>query len=242
MGGKKWGFMAVVLAMAAVLVGGLFGQEDAAPADAVQPLAEPPKLVALTFDDGPKRSTTEKLLDGLSQRGVQATFFLIGAQVEGNEDLVRRMEAEGHQVGVHTYDHVTLTGLSRTDFDAQVGKTRGILTQVLGHNGFMLRPPYGKVDDSVRLWAESPVILWSVDPEDWHKRDVQREVTHITTQVKDGDIILMHDIFPESVEAALRVVDQLHRDGYAFVTVEGLLAARGVHPENGESVRCAYPE
>ncbi len=242
MGGKRRRLAAMALAVTALLTGSRLWREDASPADVQQQVALPSRLVALTFDDGPKRATTEKLLDGLSQRGVQATFFLIGKQIEGNEDLVRRMEAEGHQVGVHTYDHVTLTGLSRTDFDAQVGKTRGILTQVLGHNGFMLRPPYGRVDDSVRKWAESPIILWSVDPEDWHKRDVQREVTHITTQVKDGDIILMHDIFPESVEAALRVVDQLRRDGYAFVTVEGLLAARGVRPENGESVRCAYPE
>ena len=69
------------------------------------------KLIALTFDDGPRRSTTTALLDGLAERGVHATFFLIGAQVEGNEDVVRRMEAEGHQVGIHTYDHVALTGL-----------------------------------------------------------------------------------------------------------------------------------
>ncbi len=239
MGGKKWSLTALALAVTVALLGSRLWRGDASPADAQQQLTLPTKLVALTFDDGPKRATTEKLLDGLSQRGVQATFFLIGKQIEGNEDLVRRMEAEGHQVGVHTYDHVTLTGLCQEDFDAQVGKTRGILTEVLGHNGFMLRPPYGKVDSGVRKWAESPIILWSVDPEDWHKRDVQREVTHITTQVQDGDIILMHDIFPESVEAALRVVDQLHRDGYAFVTVEGLLAARGLYPENGESVRNA---
>ena len=122
------------------------------------------KLIALTFDDGPRRSTTTALLDGLAQRGVHATFFLIGAQVEGNEDIVRRMEAEGHQVGIHTYDHVELTGLNRADFDVQVGRTRDLLAGILGHRDFLLRPPYGMTDASVKAWAECPIIIWSIDP------------------------------------------------------------------------------
>ena len=80
------------------------------------------KLIALTFDDGPRRATTTRLLDGLAERGVKATFFLIGAQVEHNEDVIRRMDREGHQIGIHTYDHVQLTGLNQADFAAQVDK------------------------------------------------------------------------------------------------------------------------
>ena len=99
------------------------------------------KLIALTFDDGPRRSTTTRLLDGLSERGVKATFFLIGAQIENNGDVVRRMDEEGHQVGIHTFDHVRLTGLRKVAFDAQVDRTRQLLTNILGHNDFLLRPP-----------------------------------------------------------------------------------------------------
>lgn len=212
----------------------------AAPA-AVWTLAEPPKLIAITFDDGPRRSTTTALLDGLAQRGVKATFFLIGAQLEHNEDLIRRMDAEGHQIGIHTYDHVSLAGLSKADFDAQVAVTRQKLMDILGHDGFLLRPPYGAVDAAVRRNAGCPIILWSIDPEDWKDRNAAREVEHAAANARDGSILLLHDIFPESVEAALAIVDRLHAQGYLFVTVEELFAARHVPLEAGEVYRAAYP-
>ena len=214
--------------------------EMSAPA-AVWTAAETPGLIALTFDDGPRRSTTTALLDGLAQRGVHATFFLIGAQVEGNEDIVLRMEKEGHQIGIHTYDHVKLTGLSRADFDAQVGRTRDLLAGILGRRDFLLRPPYGMTDASVKAWAESPIIIWSIDPEDWRDQNAPREVAEVTAQARDGAIVLMHDIFPASVDAALQIVDQLHAQGYLFVTVEELFAARHIQLEAGKSYSNASP-
>ena len=181
------------------------------------------------------------LLDGLAQRGVKATFFLIGAQLEHNEDLIRRMDAEGHQIGIHTYDHVALTGLSKADFDAQVALTRQKLMAILGHDGFLLRPPYGAVDDAVRKNAGCPIILWSIDPEDWGDQNAAREIEHVVANAQDGSIILLHDIFPPSVEAALAIVDRLHAQGYLFVTVEELFAARHITLEAGEVYRDAYP-
>lgn len=222
----------------------------AVPADAALP-GQPPagavptprtqKLIALTFDDGPRRSTTTKLLDGLSERGVQATFFLIGGQVAGNEDILKRMDREGHQIGIHTFDHVQLTSLNQADFDAQVEKTRALLKQVLGHNDFLLRPPYGILDDGVKEMAGCPIILWSIDPEDWKDQDTAREVEHIVSHAEDGSIILMHDIFPASVDAALEVVDRLHEQGYLFCTVDALFQARGIPLEAGKSYWNAYP-
>lgn len=219
---------------------------DGLPADAPlmeeAGLEEPErKLIALTFDDGPRRSTTTALLDGLAERGVHATFFLIGAQVEDNRDVVRRMDREGHQIGIHTFDHVQLTGLNRTDFDAQVEKTRQVLTETLDHNDFLLRPPYGILDDSVKAWAGCPIILWSIDPEDWKDQNTQRVIQEVVSEARDGGIILMHDIFPESVEAALAIVDALHEQGYYFCTIEELFAARGIPLEAGESYWNAYP-
>lgn len=243
-----WSARAAVLALALLLavLGAagcvLRGEEGGAvPADAQAEVEELPPLIALTFDDGPRRATTAALLDGLSQRGVQATFFLIGEQIVGNEDLVRRMDAEGHQIGIHTYDHVQLTGLNRADFDAQVDKTRQLLKNVLGHNDFLLRPPYGLLDEGVRAMAECPIILWSIDPEDWGDKNTERIVAHIVSEARDGSVILLHDIYPTSVDAALRVVDALHEQGYLFVTVDQLFTARGVELQAGEVYRSAYP-
>ena len=207
-----------------------------------QIVVDSPPLVALTFDDGPRNKTTGPLLDGLALREVPATFFLVGSRIDGSEELIERMAADGHQIGIHTYDHVIVTDLSRSDFDLQVGKTRAKLTGILGEGDFWLRPPYGIIDPSVEQWCDCPLILWSVDPEDWKDEDVDRIVASVLEHVRDGDIILMHDIFESSVEAALQVVDALLSQGYCFVTVEQLMAQRGVQPENGALYRRIFPE
>ena len=215
----------------------------AEPADApVQvELADTP-LVALTFDDGPRSSTTGPLLEGLALREVPATFFLVGSRIGGNEALVRQMAAEGHQLGVHTFDHVELRGLSRQDFDLQVGKTRALLAGLVGESSFWLRPPYGIFDQPAARWADSPLVLWSVDPEDWRDGDVDRVVAAVTEHVQDGDIILLHDLYATSVQAALRIVDILQQRGYCFVTVEQLMALRQRSPECGAAVRSCPPK
>ena len=225
------------LVCAAVLAAALPGPARTRPAGGPAEVElESRPLVALTFDDGPREATTGPLLDGLALREVPATFFLVGSRIGGNEDLVRRMAAEGHQIGVHTFDHVALKGLSRRDFDLQVGKTRAVLADLLGEGEFWLRPPYGLIDQAAASWAGGPLILWSVDPEDWKDLDVDR----IVEQVSEGDIILMHDIFASSEEAALRVVDALLAKGYCFVTVEQLMEQRGAAPEAGARCR-AFP-
>ena len=147
-------------------------------------------MVALTFDDGPRGSTTSALLDGLAQRGVHATFFVIGENVEGNELLLQRMAGEGHQIGLHTYHHKVLAELNASDFYTEVDELRAILTALVGREAFMLRPPYGMIDNGVEKRCDSPLILWSIDPEDWDDKNVERIVNHIVSQAQDGDIIL----------------------------------------------------
>lgn len=236
-----WFALAAGATAPAVLADAASPLDDPAPGDAPPPPLNQPKLVAITFDDGPRRSTTTALLDGLAQRGVKATFFLIGAQIANNEDVILRMDAEGHQIGIHTYDHVKLTGLNKADFAAQVDRTRTILLKLLGHNDFLLRPPYGLMDDGIRRHAGCPIILWDVDPEDWGDRNVPREVAHVVGKARDGSIILMHDIFSESVDAALQIVDELHKQGYLFVTVNQLFDARRIPLEAGTHYSDAYP-
>ena len=230
------------LALAGLLAGlaGLLPirRDGAVPAGAQVPSGP---FVALTFDDGPRAATTSVLLDGLSQRGVHATFFVVGENVEGNEDLLVRMEREGHQIGLHTFHHKSLAQVNGADFYAEVDRLRERLSCLLDQDGFMLRPPYGMITPANRARAGSPIILWSVDPEDWSDRDTARQVSVILDSVEDGDIILLHDIYPASVETALQVVDALLARGFYFVTVEELFALRGVAPENGKEYRRLPP-
>lgn len=238
--GRRW---AALLAAALALGWGarlIRSGGQAAPADAPVRLPEQ-KLIALTFDDGPRRSTTTRLLDGLAERGVKATFFLIGCQISDNEDVVRRMDQEGHQIGIHTFDHVQLTELNQTDFDAQVETTRALLKDLLGHNDFLLRPPFGKWDEGVRARAGCPIILWSIDPEDWGDKNTARVADQVVSQARDGGIILLHDIYPQSVDAALEIVDRLHAQGYYFCTIDQLFAARGIPLKAGQVYWNAYP-
>lgn len=225
----------LVLLLTATLLGGAaaFRRRDNA-----VPVSEMAyrRYVALTFDDGPRRSTTTKLLDGLAQRGVPATFFLIGLNVEGNEDLILRMEAEGHQVGIHSQNHKVLTNLSGYHLYWEVDELRHTLAELLGQSEFMVRPPYGMTNQAVLQAVDAPIILWSVDPEDWSDEDTARQVAHIVSEAEDGDIILLHDIYPSSVETALQVVDALLARGFCFVTVEELFSLRGIQPEKG----CIY--
>ncbi|MGM9566073.1 polysaccharide deacetylase family protein [Evtepia sp.] len=220
-----WG-IAFLLSLAALL---LPAREEAQPVSA----RKNGGYVALTFDDGPWPNTTEKLLDGLAERGVKATFFLIGSQVEDQRDTVERMAAEGHQIGLHTWDHVQLEGCSQEKIHSQLDPCREALTAIVGPTDFMVRPPYGFVDDNLKKWVDAPIICWSVDTEDWKDKNPARILQVCLDEAEDGAIILMHDIYDTSVEAALQTVDALMAQGYYFVTVEELFALRREIPEHG---------
>lgn len=206
------------------------GEEEAAQTTAALP---PKGYIALTFDDGPWPKTTEALLDGLAQRGVKATFFLVGEQVADHPDTVKRMEDEGHQIGLHTWHHVPLKGMTREEICAQLNKTRQTLQALVGPEDFMLRPPYGFVDETLEHWAQAPIICWSVDTEDWKSKDADKILDIIYRQVSDGDIVLLHDRYQNTVDAVLRAVPHLQEQGYVFVTVSELLTLKGVTPESG---------
>lgn len=192
------------------------------------------KLVALTFDDGPHPEFTGPLLDGLRERGVKATFFLVGTQIQYAPELVSRMAQEGHQIGVHTYSHMSVVGLEREEFRLQVEGTRRLIYSLLGERELWLRPPYGLLDENAQHWADSPVVLWSVDPEDWKDANVERIREHIVSHTRDGDVVLLHDIYPTSVDAVLGAIDQLQKQGVRFVTVAQLMEERGIVPESGQ--------
>ena len=138
---------------------------EAMPADGGAEIPAGEKYVALTFDDGPRRGTTERLLDGLKERGAKATFFLIGQQIEDNAALVARMAEEGHQIGNHTWSHQRLDGILPDEAAQEVARTEAALEALLGGGEYWLRPPYGQVAEGVELGV--PMVKWCVDPRDW---------------------------------------------------------------------------
>ena len=203
------------------------------PADAAAPLPEEPKYIALTFDDGPLRSTTTRLLDGLRERGASATFFLVGDRIEVNRALVERMKAEGHQVGNHTWSHVKLQGGPAETVAREIRQTNDLLCSILGEGDYWLRPPYGLLNEDQKAQIPVPMVHWSIDPKDWEKLNTQGVVRAVLRDAAPNGIILMHDIYPTSVDAALQIVDALQAEGYLFVTVEELLALNGIQPQPG---------
>ena len=187
------------------------------------PFAAQPLQVALTFDDGPHQTCTPALLDGLKQRGVKATFFLMGENIAGKEALVQRMQEEGHLIGNHSYRHIQMTKEGAEQACAEIEQTEEIIRSITGSRPEYLRPPYGAWNEQLECRVNLTPVLWNVDSLDWKLQNTERIVRQVEKDVKSGDIILMHDIFKTSVEAALRIVDDLQKQGYEFVTVEELM-------------------
>ena len=178
---------------------------------------------ALTFDDGPSKKYTPILLDGLKERGVKASFFLLGRNIEGNEDLVKRMHEEGHLIGNHTYNHVRITKVSKKEAKEEIERTGNKIYETIGVYPIYLRPPFGEVREDLELPVELFYVSWNIDTLDWKTRNMDSILQIVKKQIKDGSIILMHDEYETSVEAALRIVDDLTKEGYRFVTVDELL-------------------
>lgn len=199
------------------------------------------KTVALTFDDGPKAGVTDWLLEELAARNIQATFFLIGSQaeIEENEVIIRRMYEDGHQIGCHTYSHVQLTLLSKEEQEKEIRQWYAAVSDVIGDFTYCIRPPYGSVNSRLCGYLEVPVILWSVDTKDWTGKSAKEIADYIVAEAVDGDIVLLHDIFEESVQGAVEALDILSQKGYRFVTVDELLRQRGIAEEGGKVYRKA---
>ena len=198
----------------AVLVSGEAVREEA--------FSEPGPRIALTFDDGPG-PYTERLLDGLKERGVKASFFLIGRSVKEYPEAVKRMEEEGHLIGNHTYSHVKLKGLSPEETRREIQKTDEAVYEITGKHVAYLRPPFGEWEEDLELTYPVLPVMWTVDPLDWTTENVEEIVDRVVTQAGENDMILLHDCYDSSVEAALQIVDRLLAEGFDFVRVDELL-------------------
>ncbi|MCI8667995.1 MAG: polysaccharide deacetylase family protein [Lachnospiraceae bacterium] len=181
------------------------------------------KKIAITFDDGPHPVYTLKLLDGLAQRNVKATFFIIGESAERYPEVIKRMHDEGHLIGNHTYSHVQLTCINSTKAVEEIRKTNDILVSITGETVRYIRPPFGLYNKTLADSSELVPVLWTVDPRDWSVLNTGSVVSHVIKKAKENDVILLHDIFDTSVDAALQIIDILLEQGYTFVTVDELM-------------------
>lgn len=184
--------------------------------------------IAMTFDDGPHARQTPALLDILKKRGIRATFFVVGRNAAAHPGILRRMVAEGHEIGNHSWDHARLDLLSVEEASRQIQHTNVAIETAIGDLPALVRPPYGATDPGLNRWlAEAfglKVILWSVDSRDWKHRNGSSIQHSIMSATKPGAIILAHDVHATTVAAMPRVLDELRAAGYQFVTVSELIA------------------
>lgn len=188
---------------------------------------EKPKLVALTFDDGPSGRFTQALLDGLRERDAKATFLLCGYRMKQYPQITQQIFSEGHEIGYHGYSHESMKGMSRLSIAQELIDTQALLPEDC--DPVFVRPPGGFVTDGVRQVAQArqlAILGWSVDPKDWATTETANVERAVLGSVEDGDIILLHDMTMSSVRAALSIVDTLREQGFRFVTVSELARLR----------------
>lgn len=192
-------------------------------------------LIALTFDDGPGNCTGE-LLDALKKRDIKVTFFIVGSRVEEYSDIIKREYKEGHELACHTWSHTNLVTLDAAGIQSEITQTKTAINAAIGADigKMLLRPPGGNYNDTVKSSVGTPIILWSVDPKDWKYRDAETVRSNILASAEDGSIILLHDLYPTSVEGAIAAIDELQAEGYTFVTVSELFRRKGLTLTDGE--------
>lgn len=198
-------------------------------------------MIALTFDDGPGKYT-DRLLETLENNHAKASFFMVGQNVGRYPQTIQKMKGLGCDIGNHTMNHRNLVKLSVEDILMQIESTNDALKKIINEGSTLVRPPYGSEDAKVRENVKYPLVMWSVDTNDWQTEDASALVDYILNNVKDGDIVLMHDIYESSVEAAVTVIPRLIEEGYQLVTISELAEARGITLENGKVYGRFYPK
>jgi peptidoglycan/xylan/chitin deacetylase (PgdA/CDA1 family) len=202
-------------------------------------------VVAMTFDDGPHPSLTPKLLDILKERNIKCTFFLIGQNMKAYPQIVRRIIAEGHEIGAHTYTHCSLTSRSDAQIRSELQRSEEVLMAAANYRPQLVRPPYGAINTRIKQLMFSEfgysTIMWSVDPQDWRRPGVSVVTSRLVSGARPGAIMLAHDIHPPTTQAVPAMFDQLLAKGYQFVTVSQLMNMEKANMPVGVVIRPAVP-
>ena len=190
------------------------------------------KMVALTYDDGPS-IYTPRVLKTLKENNAVATFFVVGNRVPTYSDTVKKAHDMGCEIGNHTYEHKSLPNLSETEVKRQISKTNKEVKKAIGEKPVIMRPTGGATNTNIKKWVGMPSIIWSIDTLDWKTRNADSTRRAVLNRVKDGDIVLMHDLYSATATASETIIPELVRRGYQLVTVSELAECRGGMKETG---------
>ena len=190
-------------------------------------------MVALTFDDGPYDRVTNRIVKVLAKHDSRATFFVVGNRVERYADTMKNAYNKGNQIATHTFDHGDLSKMKKKQIRRELKRAFRVMKKINEENPTMLRPPYGNVNDKMRQTIRIPMIYWNVDTEDWASRNKDKILSRCKS-IKDGDIVLMHDLYPSTAAAVEKLVPKLRKKGFQLVTVEELFYYKGIDAKGGK--------
>ena len=202
-------------------------QQAALPAQGIRQLDPNRPMVALTFDDGPYAKVGNRIMDCAAQYNAKVTFYVVGDRVNTYASEMRRMVNEGHEVGNHTMNHKILTKIGAAEIASQIEKCNQAVQNVTGIRPRTVRLPGGGKNSTVLASISQPIILWNLDTLDWKHRNAATSVQKVLSSVKDGDVILMHELYTASADAACQLIPELTARGYQLVTVSELAQYRG---------------
>ena len=191
------------------------------------------RMIALTFDDGPNYNTS-KIIDVLNKYDIKATFFVLGSRAINNKDILKKMVDSGMEIGNHTYNHLLLTKYDENKIRSEIEDTSEVIYSATKKRPKLLRPSYGSVNNKIKKVANMPIIIWDIDTLDWKYHNSKRITSRVVNKVRDGDIILMHDIYSASLNALSNIIPILQDNGYEFVTIDELFYYKGISLENGK--------
>lgn len=194
------------------------------------------KAIAFTFDDGPSNYDKE-IIDILVDGHAKATFFMVGNRVNNFSSSILKMVENDMELGNHTYDHKSLTGLSDANILKEINDTNALIKNISGQDVKLFRPSFGATNRRVSLASGMPSILWSVDTLDWKTRNADKVLEHILNDSEDGSIVLMHSLYPSTVEAVRRSLPELYKRGFQVVSVGELFELKNKEIEIGKSYR-----
>lgn len=184
-------------------------------------------MIALTYDDGPNAKVGDRIMNVLAQYQGRATFFMVGERVRSFPAEVQRMAVEGHELGNHSYSHPYFNKLDAPSIRAQVEQTNQVIEAVSGVRPGLMRLPGGNKNSTVLANVNMPIVLWSIDTRDWQTRNAQKTADAVLGKVKDGDIVLMHELYSSTADATEAIVPKLAAQGFQFVTVSELAKWKG---------------
>lgn len=195
----------------------------------------PEKVVALTFDDGPYTDVTMRILDALEPYGAHATFFVVGNRVNNYKECIVRAVNLGCQIGDHTWNHTTLTRISGDAVSTQINDCADAVYNLTGIRPVVMRPVGGSYNSTVSANVGMPMIIWSIDTNDWKYKDSDHVINEVLNNVRDGDIVLMHDLYETTATAVETIVPALIDAGFTLVTIDELAEYKNVQMENGKA-------